>query len=631
MSTNSQETPGPADASQDWRSVRERDPPPHLSGVSNTGDSNFASARSRVLGASPPASLGRVSPRSQDQASARDETSSPHSPSGLTAHIAVDTTGQRYFREHSTGFRIDLVNGEGRPIPEAVPVREPAQDHPVPVTSDPGTTSVSDPSDLTPDAGSTTTTAIDNNIAHLAQFIEGRGPNALSLNDHGDLNTIRGALITSRSHLLSTTAVVINQRKDAQENRTLLMELRDEVATQLVDLGARLDRGSYSLDSLLQENIRVLGYLGESEARIEHLLSSMASTTTRTRLPQPVLPVVTPGPFPTVINPSLMQDIEHALPSRKDDETTEEFERRARASADSKLHAASAFPLPSETPRPAGYPDHFRIDRREPVKMARFEDDPGRISSAPRIRTQPQDSISNLGGVGFGPSLSAFINNASAAGTPTVDAMEEFNLAAERILRFIIHRQVGEAPPDLGARFRAPKIDVPRKYAGANDHPEFTNWVEEITTWMNASFLGGPGAADRYRITLLKTMLSGTALQWFKDYVETRTGVSDIPYDFASIICAMHRRFVTTATAQRATRDFYAVQYKSDKGPLVLMDELRDCSSRLREPMTRSILHERFLAKIPDNIRSIMTLHRGLSAEYSTTEQLCFHSNQIWV
>ncbi|KAJ7780792.1 hypothetical protein DFH07DRAFT_950010 [Mycena maculata] len=179
-------------------------------------------------------------------------------------------------------------------------------------------------------------------------------------------------------------------------------------------------------------------------------------------------------------------------------------------------------------------------------------------------------------------------------------------------------------------RIKPPRLEAPGKFKGQNDHIVFMLWLEVVCTWMQAQFYGGPSAA-RYRIILLKTLIEGLALEWFVDYVESRPGrISEIKYDFASILCALHRRFVTAATAQKASRDFDAVRYSADEGPLKLMDSLMSASRRMREPMTQFMIVQRFLKLLPDKIYDMMLQQRGLSAEYSSIEQLRLNAHQIW-
>jgi hypothetical protein len=46
------------------------------------------------------------------------------------------------------------------------------------------------------------------------------------------------------------------------------------------------------------------------------------------------------------------------------------------------------------------------------------------------------------------------------------------------------------------------------------------------------------------------------------------------------------------ATAQKASREFDAVRYKQEEGPLKLLDDLMDSSGRMREPMPEFIIRQ---------------------------------------
>ncbi|KAJ7473042.1 hypothetical protein B0H11DRAFT_2236588 [Mycena galericulata] len=92
----------------------------------------------------------------------------------------------------------------------------------------------------------------------------------------------------------------------------------------------------------------------------------------------------------------------------------------------------------------------------------------------------------------------------------------------------------------------------------------------------------------------------------------------------------MHRRFVTLATTQKASRNFDAIRYKPEEGPMKLMDNLVSASRWLWEPMPDFMIRKTFLKLIPDSMSDMMILHRGLNTEYSTIQQLRFHANHIW-
>jgi hypothetical protein len=387
---------------------------------------------------------------------------------------------------------------------------------------------VSDESDLTPETGSEQINEHSPPEAIVIALMNGLDPKALSLNQRGMLHAVHGALGTSRNRLLNTTAVVINQRKDAAETRASLLQFRDETATKLSEFSKLLDNDHLAMEQCIASNVKLLTEMGESEAAIARLLSTMGATPTRTPLPRPVLPELR-EPAVATINTRLMRDLDQALPPCQSSETTEDFNRCAVSSSDSKRRAAAAFPIPTPPLRSAMAP-------APPVKLARFETGDS-ISTAQRFHASAAEGI---GGIGFGPSISG-MDSAAGTGKPTLDAIEEFNTEAENMISSLIYRQVGEELLNVPARIRSPKLESPSKYAGTNNHRMFLNWVEEITTWMRASFMGGPGPADEYRITVMKAYLSGTALQWFIDYVEPRNGHSLIPYDFTSIVCAMHR------------------------------------------------------------------------------------------
>jgi hypothetical protein len=136
---------------------------------------------------------------------------------------------------------------------------------------------------------------------------------------------------------------------------------------------------------------------------------------------------------------------------------------------------------------------------------------------------------------------------------------------------------------------------------------------------MRAQFYCGPDL-DEYRVTLLKTLLDGPALEWFIDHVKAED--EDMEMDFTTIVCSLHHRFVTAATAQQASRDFDAVRYNAEEGPLKLMEQLITHSRCMREPLPDFIIRQWFLRLVPHEMEEFLLKHRSLTAEYSTISQL---------
>ncbi|KAJ7712314.1 hypothetical protein B0H16DRAFT_1234961, partial [Mycena metata] len=105
----------------------------------------------------------------------------------------------------------------------------------------------------------------------------------------------------------------------------------------------------------------------------------------------------------------------------------------------------------------------------------------------------------------------------------------------------------------LPSRIRAPKLDTPPKFTGTDDHLAYIRWVETLVGWMRTMLYGGSDPdTDSFRVSILKNLLDGVALQWYLDFVES----ANPPVEFAGVLCGLYHRFITTATAHHALRDF---------------------------------------------------------------------------
>ncbi|KAJ7717217.1 hypothetical protein B0H16DRAFT_1232957, partial [Mycena metata] len=105
----------------------------------------------------------------------------------------------------------------------------------------------------------------------------------------------------------------------------------------------------------------------------------------------------------------------------------------------------------------------------------------------------------------------------------------------------------------LPSRIRSPKLDTPAKFSGPDDHTAYMRWVETLVGWMRTMMYGGSDPdTDSFRVSVLKNLLDGVAVEWYIDFVEK----SDPPMDFAGVLCGLHHRFITTATVHHALRDF---------------------------------------------------------------------------
>ncbi|KAF7371845.1 hypothetical protein MVEN_00041300 [Mycena venus] len=87
-------------------------------------------------------------------------------------------------------------------------------------------------------------------------------------------------------------------------------------------------------------------------------------------------------------------------------------------------------------------------------------------------------------------------------------------------------------------------------------------FVEMLCTWLRSQMLCRRDLSiDNFRLIMLKTHLTGQALEWFILTVNSSHFVAQEDLTFTDAVCALHHRFVTSANAQRATRAFDAVRY----------------------------------------------------------------------
>ncbi|KAJ7068950.1 hypothetical protein B0H15DRAFT_807348 [Mycena belliarum] len=315
------------------------------------------------------------------------------------------------------------------------------------------------------------------------------------------------------------------------------------------------------------------------------------------------------------VSPELQRGADAALPPRRAGETTDDFDRRAAATLNRRERAAAAFTEPRS--------DLGNPGIRAGAPTAHFEDI-GSISTA--MNRPPRTNASARMGPGPGNvSHTGYLTSNDNANDPS-DVFEEFRNETDDNIRRIVDRQLGEELV-LPVRVKPPKLDTPRKFTGVDDHMEFIRWLERTVSWMRTMFYGGPDI-DEYRVTVLKSLLEGVALDWYIDFVENED--SDVHQGFVDILCSLHRRFITTATAHHALRDFDAIRYRAEDGPLRLMDELETCSRRMREPMPEVIIRQRFMRQIPPELHDDLMALRGISPTYSSIQQMRDHASQLW-
>ncbi|KAJ7429998.1 hypothetical protein B0H11DRAFT_2264478 [Mycena galericulata] len=479
-------------------------------------------------------------------------------------------------------------------------------------------------------------------------------PDMLSHAQIRQLNAIRGHLGAANSRLATTTAIIAEHQTVTERLRESIVETRREVISRIDSLRNEVTSQRSRLNRCLDDNLRTMRETGASGAQISELLQAI-STGKKVLQKAPIIPLDQPAlsvPLISTIPSAVLAAAKIALPPRADNETADAFDARADATLRTKDQTFAAFPLPSVDvaapavlpPAPTAklaprfellnaykaagsldrHPDH--IERAADMGDYRREKARTAAAASLSIGRGALDSISTMRGVPAGMNNSASGYHVNAANEHGV--IEDFANDMEGLIRQTIEHRVGtkvELPPGV----RTPKIDNPPRFRRQDGHDHFMMFLEKLLVWMRAGCYCGPDLDD-YRIVLLQGVLDEEALRWFITEIDNPRLSGEIDLEFADVICAMHRRYVKSATAQRATRDFETVTWDSDKGPEGLYSELITRGQRMVEMPSQFVLKSRFMKLLPNWLSKELRLRRGLTIEFSTLETLRSHARQMW-
>ncbi|KAI0661158.1 hypothetical protein C8Q70DRAFT_932215 [Cubamyces menziesii] len=212
-----------------------------------------------------------------------------------------------------------------------------------------------------------------------------------------------------------------------------------------------------------------------------------------------------------------------------------------------------------------------------------------------------------------------------APNTTVVDYEGHRDVMLRQICDNILFK-VGQRLPALPEGVKHPKIDSPSKYAGENDHDTFYQWLDGYLTWLRAYNVCGP-ETDRTRVYYLRPYLKGQAEEWFTQSVDNPT----LGYQptFMETICAMHRRFVHSSTAAKATRDFNHCHYRVSEGVDAFYADLMKYASRMVEPPTDYAVRLKLVDGLPSDMYRILTIDRNINPEQCTVDEIITNVRQI--
>ncbi|KAJ7688279.1 hypothetical protein B0H17DRAFT_1180624 [Mycena rosella] len=530
--------------------------------------------------------------------SSGDHTTSNDQPSGLSVTVKMDSSGRHYVMHPDTGLRFDIVDDTSIPtetpyyaspgFPGIFPSTEARVGASASMSRSPSSTS---DMQLTASGSVMPGEKVLDNLLHDIGV-------ELTAEQQLRYSSIRGMLSTGQSTLLSTIAFLAEQHSALNINVRTIEVVPADTESKLLAIHNRVTLQEDRVDQCLEESIKALRTFGSTEAQLEQLTLSMASYNARSSRRAGIgitLPSCTASRSSTPLE-ELRPKLDSALPPKNPNESDEAYHRRAMGNVHRKERTATVFQVPI-TPIDAPTPSAVRFAE----KTAHFED-VGSISPAPfcpfvRYGSEPASAA---------PPGSAF-SYARSAHLPVGSHFESFHSDKESIIRKIVAREVGE-PLSLPPHIKPPKVDAPAKYSGVDDLDAFMKFIEMICTWIRSQMLCGyEPAIDNFRLTMLKTHLSGDALDWF---IETRM-------TFTDALCAMHQRFVTTSNAERATVAFDAVRYNDTTGPEGFAEALIKRANQMAHVPGEFVVNQRFLAGLPQTIRYKLRVNWQMTAEYT--------------
>ena len=193
-------------------------------------------------------------------------------------------------------------------------------------------------------------------------------------------------------------------------------------------------------------------------------------------------------------------------------------------------------------------------------------------------------------------------------------------------IKKLVHWKVGisiSAPP--GAK--QPKMGEPAKYAGNRNHDVFLQWLNQFLNWLRSHYYCGEDA-DFSRLNFLGNYVDGVAADWYAADVDNPDKMTIEPMKFVDAICAMHRRFVRTATANNAVTQYDRVEYSSAEGVEGFYYKLDKMASRMIERPSDYSFRLRLYEGLPSWIYDTL-LERNILPEFCTLEDIRENARQI--
>jgi hypothetical protein len=211
------------------------------------------------------------------------------------------------------------------------------------------------------------------------------------------------------------------------------------------------------------------------------------------------------------------------------------------------------------------------------------------------------------------------VGNTRVKGRETTPGVTQYRDETIEKYRQLIRERVGadrSQVPDI----KGLKVSPPESYDGTDNIQAFEEWLQALLRYFRILKICGP-ALDEDRVLHVGNLLRGVAADWYNVEVEATSRVVQ-EWSFEDLICALYKRFMTEATAQSATDQFYAVRFNKTKGALAFYNDLQRFAGRMVERPDGYTMRRRFLEGLPHELVDNIVKSRGVSAEHSSMAEL---------
>src|ERR1700729_1921895 len=174
---------------------------------------------------------------------------------------------------------------------------------------------------------------------------------------------------------------------------------------------------------------------------------------------------------------------------------------------------------------------------------------------------------------------------------------------------------------------KQPKMGEPSKYASNQNHDVFIQWLNQFVNWLRSLYYCGE-EADFSWLHFLGNYLEGVTADWFAADIDNPENASKAPWSFIDVICAMHCRFVRTATANNAVSQYDRVEYSAAEGVEGFYYKLDKMANRMVERPSDYAFHLRLFEGLPTWIYDTL-LERNILPEFCNMEDIRENARQI--